>query len=154
MAGLALRLLICVICVELSDPALSAEGGLGAVSAAEAHAAVVRGDTFLIDVREPFEIARGAPEGTRAEISYRLDGSRNDQFVSEVTRAIAGHRSSDITLICARGVRSAAARDLLSRHGFSNVKSLVGGFAAWRSSGMPSFATRLGKPYQTTEEER
>jgi rhodanese-related sulfurtransferase len=154
MVGLAVRLLTCVICAELSNPTLSAEGSPRGVSAAEAHAAAVRGDTFLIDVREPYEIARGAPEGTGAEIPYRLDGSRNDQFVSEVTLAVAGHRLSDITLICARGVRSAAARDLLSRHGFSNVKSLVGGFAAWRSSGMPSLATRRSKPYQTAEEER
>jgi rhodanese-related sulfurtransferase len=110
----------------------------GTITAVAAYTAAVHGDTALIDVREPDEIQRGAPDRTAARITYRLDRTRDAQFVDQTLLAVADNRSASVTLVCASGVRSAAARDLLLRHGFTDVKSLDGGFQAWRASRLPS----------------
>ena len=109
----------------------------GIVQATAAYSASADGRTVLIDVREPNEIERGAPEKAAAQIVYRLNHSQDAKFVNGTSAAVAGNRSTSITLICATGVRSAAARDLLRQHGFTNVKSLDGGFRAWQTAQLP-----------------
>ena len=96
-------------------PGNTAADGGAVITARDAYTAEVRHQTSLIDVREPYEVRRGAPTGTFARIPYRLDGTGDDQFVAAVIKAVDGNRASDITLICATGVRSAAARDVLIR---------------------------------------
>lgn len=39
---------------------------------------------------------------------------------------------------CAGGYRSAIAGSLLQKHGRENIRDLVGGFAAWKASGLPT----------------
>jgi rhodanese-related sulfurtransferase len=107
------------------------------ITAVAAYTAVMHGDTELIDIREPNEIRQGAPDRAASHITYRLDRSRDARFVDEIVHETGGRRSASITLICATGVRSAAARDLLLQHGFTNVKSLDGGFRAWRAARLP-----------------
>ena len=125
-----------------SRPGVRVDGMVpaGTTTAHAAYSAAVHGETTLIDVREPDEILRGAPASTAARIPYRLDGSRNIQFVETVLQTVTANRSANITLICAVGTRSAAARDLLIQHGFIDVKSLEGGFQRWRASGFPSIS--------------
>lgn len=109
----------------------------GLVSAPTAYAAEMQGKTTLVDVREAEEIALGTPPHA-VRFVYRLDGSLDEAFIAEITKLVAGNKSSDVTLMCATGVRSAAARDLLMQNGFRNVKSLSGGFVAWREQGLPT----------------
>jgi rhodanese-related sulfurtransferase len=108
------------------------------ISPVAAHTAQAHNSTILIDVREPYEVRDGGPVGAAANLSYRLDGSRDAQFIAEITKIVHQNYDSNITLICATGVRSAAARDLLSKHGFGNVKSLIGGFVAWQRNRLPT----------------
>jgi rhodanese-related sulfurtransferase len=145
-ASLVFVLLAYPVRAEPGDQVSSAGPIAGAISAQEALVAMLRGETQLIDVREPFEIRRAAPGWSRARIPYRLDGSRDTEFVTDVLQAVAGNRLSDITLICATGVRSAAARDLLLKHGFTRVRSLTGGFEAWQNGGLPTVADRRLRP--------
>ncbi len=108
----------------------------GLVSASDAYAAEMRGATLLVDIREPYEIAQGTASHSARAI-YRSDGSLDDAFVANIA-AQAADKSTDIILMCRTGVRSAAARDLLAERGFSRVKSLAGGFEAWREQGLPT----------------
>ena len=117
----------------------------GVISAPAAHEAILHGGTELIDVREDYEVQGAAPLGARAHIPYRMNHSRDEAFIADALHAGGGDRTSNVTLICATGVRSAAARDLLLKHGFTNVKSLAGGFESWRSAGLPIIAERSSK---------
>ncbi len=44
---------------------------------------------------------------------------------------------SEIVLYCGGGYRSALAADNLQRMGYTNVRSMAGGFRAWREAGLP-----------------
>jgi thiosulfate sulfurtransferase len=110
----------------------------GTITATAAYSAATQGDAILIDVREADEIERGAPEATAARIAYRLDRSRDAKFVDETLMTVASDRTTRIILMCASGVRSAAARDLLLTQGFTDVESLDGGFRSWQASRLPT----------------
>jgi len=43
----------------------------------------------------------------------------------------------ELVLYCGGGYRSALAADNLQKMGYSNVKSLVGGFRSWTEAGLP-----------------
>ena len=46
-------------------------------------------------------------------------------------------RNQTIVLHCASGGRSALAADVLQAMGFTNVRSMAGGIAAWKEQGLP-----------------
>lgn len=138
----ALALVPFLACAELTSQVGLAGDNPAVISAPDAYLAAVRGQTLLIDVRESYEIKGGAPAGTLARISYRLDRSRDHAFVAEITGVAAGEKWTNLTLFCATGVRSAAARELLLMNGFTSVKSLAGGFEAWRDSSLPEIEGR------------
>ena len=110
----------------------------GTIDVISAHRASNNGDTLLIDIREAYEIEWGAPDKASERFVYRMDRSRDNQFVEETLRAVSGNRSANINIICATGVRSKRARILLATHGFTNVKSVSGGVEAWRAMRLPS----------------
>ncbi|MEX0713954.1 MAG: rhodanese-like domain-containing protein [Pirellulales bacterium] len=45
--------------------------------------------------------------------------------------------SAEIVLYCGGGYRSALAAESLQRMGYTNVRSMDGGFRAWREAGLP-----------------
>lgn len=77
-------------------------------------------DLFLLDVREPHELAisalRGAKNIPLGELAARL---------SELDSA------SEMIIFCKSGTRSARALELLISAGFRNAKNLRGGINAW-----------------------
>ncbi len=97
----------------------------------------------LIDIRTPGEIARtGIAAGATA-----LDW-RKSNFIAEVEAALGGDRSKPVALICARGVRSSYAAQLLIENGFTAVADIregmlgSGGGPGWIRRGLPV----TGKP--------
>jgi rhodanese-related sulfurtransferase len=46
-------------------------------------------------------------------------------------------RDAELILYCGGGYRSALAADALGRMGYTNVKSMVGGWRAWEAAGAP-----------------
>ena len=80
---------------------------------------LLRGGFQLIDVREPFEVARGAHPQARniplAELQHRF-------------REL--DRSRPVAVVCQAGARSANAASQLVRFGFSRVASISGGMSA------------------------
>ncbi len=95
-------------------------------TAQETIARIATGDpVVLIDVREDREWnlghAVGAQHMSRGTLEGKIDG--------------AVPRDADIVLYCAGGNRSALAAVNLQAMGYTNVKSMIGGFRAWHDAG-------------------
>ncbi|MBV9919695.1 MAG: rhodanese-like domain-containing protein [Pseudonocardia sp.] len=46
--------------------------------------------------------------------------------------------AAEVLLYCGGGFRSALAADALQRMGYTNVKSVAGGWRAWQAAGLPT----------------
>jgi sulfur-carrier protein adenylyltransferase/sulfurtransferase len=86
------------------------------------------GDATLIDVREQDEWVQGHIPGARwiprGFLEIRIEDAVPD-------------RDRPIVLYCAGGTRSALAARSLAELGYQNVKSMAGGFGAWKRAGLP-----------------
>jgi molybdopterin/thiamine biosynthesis adenylyltransferase/rhodanese-related sulfurtransferase len=82
----------------------------------------------LIDCREADEHAQGAIPGAiwipRGFLEARIEKS-------------VATRDTPIVVYCASGNRSLFAQRTLSELGYTNVRSLAGGFTAWKRAGLP-----------------
>ncbi|MEZ4401766.1 MAG: molybdopterin-synthase adenylyltransferase MoeB [Kofleriaceae bacterium] len=93
-----------------------------------APAEAVAGSALVVDVREPDELAAGMVPGATAIPRG---------FLESRIEAAAPDRAAPILLYCAAGNRSALAARSLGELGYTDVRSLAGGFAAWRDAGLP-----------------
>lgn len=86
------------------------------------------GDATLIDVREEDEWTQGHIPGAtwipRGFLEIRIEDT-------------LPQRDRPIILYCAGGTRSALAARSLEHLGYQNVKSMAGGFGAWKRAGYP-----------------
>ncbi|HXI58116.1 MAG TPA: molybdopterin-synthase adenylyltransferase MoeB [Polyangia bacterium] len=82
---------------------------------------------ILIDVREKDEWTEGFIPGARWIPRGFLELRVEDQIPE---------KSSEIILYCAGGTRSALAAESLATLGYTNVKSMAGGFSAWKRAGL------------------
>ncbi len=86
------------------------------------------GDAALIDIREQNEYVQGFIEGAqwipRGFLEIKIEDPVSD-------------RSTPIVLYCAGGIRSVLSARSLIELGYTNVKSLSGGFGAWKQAGFP-----------------
>jgi rhodanese-related sulfurtransferase len=82
--------------------------------------------TVLIDVREQNEYVQGFIPGAhwipRGFLEIRVEDA-------------VPNRDTPVVLYCAGGTRSALAARSLRELGYTNVKSMAGGFGAWKRSG-------------------
>lgn len=110
--------------------------GFKTISADELHQFLATTpNVFLLDVREPIEVAAtGAIEGVR-NISVRHLQHRLDELPRE--------KSVPIVCICASGSRSMEAAHLLQHNGYRNVFNLKGGTLQWMQRGYPVVRTLL-----------
>ncbi|WP_424210640.1 rhodanese-like domain-containing protein [Streptomyces sp. BI20] len=92
------------------------------------HELIEAGEALVLDVRGPAEHAAGAVPGALNVPLAHLDALRED------LRAASARRP--LVLVCASGVRSAAARDSLRDAGIT-ARDLPGGTAAWEAAGLP-----------------
>lgn len=107
---------------------------IGEISVTDAAAAASQGQRVLIDVREESERAAGAPAPSlslpRSQLEMRL-------AASGLTPA------QPLSLICAAGSRSLLAAATLRQYGFSDLRSVAGGFDAWKAAGLPTASSAL-----------
>jgi phage shock protein E len=99
------------------------------ISPQETAASLKRGDTLLIDVRNADEWQEGHIPGAQ-------NFSRGTVEL-EIEEA-APYLSTPIITHCGGGGRSALAAESLQRMGYTNVKSMAGGFKAWKAAGLPT----------------
>jgi len=101
------------------------------VSPAEAAAMIARGNTVVVDVREPGELAAGKVAGAinipRGMLEFRADplSPYNDRSLA---------RDKTVIVYCASGGRAALAGRTLREMGYGTVYNL-GGFKNWADSG-------------------
>lgn len=103
------------------------------VTAEEARALQTDG-ALLVDVREPDEVAQGSPPGAarivRGFLELRIEDASPDP-------------DRTIVVMCAGGVRSLFAAEDLQQLGYADVRSLQGGFNAWKEVGLPVETPRV-----------
>ena len=88
-----------------------------------------RGERFqLIDVREESEWAKGHLPGAVHLGKGIIERDVEQQFPDTNTELI---------LYCGGGFRSALAADNLRKMGYTNVKSMDGGWRGWTEAGLP-----------------
>jgi rhodanese-related sulfurtransferase len=94
----------------------------------DARSLAERGELTIIDIRLPVEWQRtGLPEGALAISLQDQTLQPRADFVTDVMRALGDDPSRPIALICARGHRSAFARQLLTDSGFTEVHDISEG---------------------------
>ena len=93
----------------------------------------------LVDIRDKDEWTEGYIPGARWIPRGFLELRIEDQVPE---------RSAEIVLYCAGGTRSALAARSLEELGYTNVKSLAGGFTAWKRAGLT-----YDRPYVMTQEQ-
>ncbi len=89
--------------------------------------ALAPGSAAIIDVREASEWDQGHLPGavhiSKSYIEQQIEGAVPD-------------RDAPVILYCAGGVRSLFAAQTLADMGYTNVKSMSGGFQAWKGAGL------------------
>lgn len=113
---------------EFLELAEAAQSRVEEISVEEAREKVESG-AALIDVREDNEFAAG----------HAKDAKHIGRGVIE--RDIIGafpDKNAELILYCGGGYRSALAADNLQKMGYTNVLSMIGGFAAWTDAGAPT----------------
>lgn len=99
------------------------------ISPQDTASALKDGDALLIDVRDPDEWQEGHISGAKNFSRGTLE--------LEIEEA-APDLSTPIITHCGGGGRSALAAESLQRMGYKNVKSMAGGFKAWKAAGLPA----------------
>jgi molybdopterin/thiamine biosynthesis adenylyltransferase/rhodanese-related sulfurtransferase len=93
----------------------------------------------LVDVRERDEYEQGFIGGANWVPRGFLEMKIED---------IAPTRDAEVIIYCAGGVRSALAARSLIEMGYQNVKSMAGGFRAWKNAGFKFERPRILSPEQ------
>lgn len=91
------------------------------ISPSELKEKLNQDDVLIIDVREKWEYEEqniGAKNIPLAKLPEKIED-------------LADHKSSEIIVHCQSGKRSNQAMKYLCKHGFSNVKSVMGGLKAY-----------------------
>src|SRR5437868_226691 len=98
------------------------------ISPAQVAEAVEQGGALIIDVRDSDE--SGAAHVPNAR---RISRGTLEIEIEE----LAPDSSTPIICYCGGGGRSALAAESLQRMGYTDVKSIMGGFKAWQAEGLP-----------------
>ena len=105
----------------------SAKTQINEVDTAAAAAAIAAG-AVVLDVREPDEYDQGALPG----VIHIPRGHLEAQVESRIL-----DREATVVVYCAGGVRSAFAAKTLQELGYTDVRSMAGGFGKWKDEGRP-----------------
>ncbi|MGZ6123609.1 MAG: ThiF family adenylyltransferase, partial [Myxococcales bacterium] len=94
----------------------------------------------IVDVREKQETDAGTLPGAKVVPRGFLE-LRIEETVPD--------RGADVVLYCAGGTRSLLAAKTLQEMGYTRVRSMAGGFSAWKDAGLP-----VDMPVKLTESQR
>ena len=112
----------------------AANAAVPKISPDEAAALIAKGNTLVVDVRDPPEVqasgkVKGAVHVSRGMLEFRADPdlpSHDKAF----------DKGKTVIVYCASGGRSALAGKMLKDLGYKDVRNL-GGFKDWAESGKP-----------------
>jgi rhodanese-related sulfurtransferase len=107
----------------------AAKKNITEISPAHAQEQVERGEAILIDVREEDDWREGHAKGAR-HLNRGIVELEIEEEVPDLKMPVICY--------CGGGSRSALVAESLQKMGYENVRSLEGGFRAWKESGLPS----------------
>lgn len=120
---------------SLNDFVAEALQTVGEITPEEMAQNLFNSSVLILDVREPDEFAAGhlpgainVPRGF-LEVKADLEHHKRDERLADRGQAIACY--------CGGGFRSALAAKTLQEMGFSDVKSMAGGWTAWTERSLP-----------------
>lgn len=90
--------------------------------------AAARGGAVLLDVRDPEEWAEGSPAG-----ALRLGRS----FLEHDVETAIPDKGKPVLVLCGSGIRSLFAAESLLQLGYRDVRSVEGGYEAWKRLALP-----------------
>lgn len=130
MNNVALVALFLASGVMLVWPELSrlVGGGEGEVGTLEATRLMNQGNSLVLDVRDSAEFAAGHLPKAR-----HIPAAELDKRIDEIQK----FKDKPVIVTCRNGQRSASASRKLRRAGFTAVRPLKGGLAAWGQAGLP-----------------
>lgn len=100
------------------------------VSAEAVADRIAKGESFhLVDVREESELAKG-----RIKTAKHFGRGIIERDIEKAIPEL----DADIVLYCGGGYRSALSAESLQKMGYSNVKSMAGGWRGWNEKGLPT----------------
>ncbi|ENU18874.1 hypothetical protein F994_02687 [Acinetobacter bohemicus ANC 3994] len=118
---------------------LTAKSRIQEVSVHDLFDAIKNHKTILIDVREPEEFQASAIDRAvnypRGVLEMRIHQHPLANHHCDTVQALEYLKDQPIYLICGTGGRSALATDALQNMGFTQVKSVQGGYQAWLEQG-------------------
>ena len=117
----------------LMDFAAQARLTVKETTAAETEKSIAAGGVLLLDVREPGEVREGHLPGAINVPRGLLEAKADFNFPHR--EDALQDREQAVIVYCASGVRSLLAAATMQEMGFSNVQSMAGGFAGWKSEG-------------------
>src|SRR5438067_8436831 len=118
----------------------TARSRVGEITPAELARELQSRKPILVDVREKDEMDAGVLPGARKVPRGFLE-LRIEETVPD--------RDADVVLYCAGGTRSLLAGRTLQEMGYTRVRSLAGGYGAWKSAGLP-----VEMPFRLTDAQR
>ncbi|KAB0650318.1 rhodanese-like domain-containing protein [Acinetobacter bohemicus] len=120
---------------------LTAKSRIQEVSVHDLFDAMKNHKTILIDVREPEEFQASAIDRAvnypRGVLEMRIHQHPLASHHCDTVQALEYLKDQPIYLICGTGGRSALATDALQNMGFTQVKSVQGGYQAWLEQAYP-----------------
>ena len=120
---------------------LTAKSRIQEVSVHDLFDAMKNHKTILIDVREPEEFQESAIDRAvnypRGVLEMRIHQHPLASHHCDTVQALEYLKDQPIYLICGTGGRSALATDALQNMGFTQVKSVQGGYQAWLEQAYP-----------------
>ena len=120
---------------------LTAKSRIQQVSVHDLFDAMKNHKTILIDVREPEEFQASAIDRAvnypRGVLEMRIHQHPLASHHCDTVQALEYLKDQPIYLICGTGGRSALATDALQNMGFTQVKSVQGGYQAWLEQAYP-----------------
>lgn len=100
--------------------------------------AAQRGNSVVIDVREPAEFQTGhiadAINIPRGVLEFQVDGH---PAVANASDPALSSKACPIVVYCRTGGRAALSALNLQRMGFTDVRSISGGITDWTAAGLP-----------------
>jgi molybdopterin/thiamine biosynthesis adenylyltransferase/rhodanese-related sulfurtransferase len=120
-----------------------AKSNISEISPADAETR--HGDATFLDVRELDEFEQGMIPGAVFIPRGHLE--------AQVESRIPDH-DAEVIVYCAGGVRSAFAAETLQNLGYSNVRSMAGGFGSWKNEGRAWITPAVLNPEQRDRYQR
>lgn len=107
----------------------AARANVTEISTEDVADGLAKGPTFvLIDVREESEFAK-----SRIKTARHMGRGVIERDIEKAYPNL----DTEMVLYCGGGYRSALSAESLQKMGYRNVKSMAGGFRAWRGRGLP-----------------